>query len=49
VRYLRHENSNLKKNALNKIESLCYADSKRLKKKNRISAFREKRILSWHV
>jgi hypothetical protein len=26
--YLWHENGNLKKNALSKIESLCYADSK---------------------
>jgi hypothetical protein len=29
VRYLRHENSNLKKNALSKMESLCHVDSKR--------------------
>jgi hypothetical protein len=28
VRYLWHENDNLKKNALSKIESLCYANSK---------------------
>jgi hypothetical protein len=28
--YLRHENSNLKKNAFCKIESLCHADSKHI-------------------
>jgi hypothetical protein len=30
VRCLWHENGNLKKNALNKFESLCYADSKHI-------------------
>jgi hypothetical protein len=30
VRCLRHENSNLKKNALSKIESLCSADSQHI-------------------
>jgi hypothetical protein len=30
VRYLRHENGNLKKNALIKIESQCHADSKHI-------------------
>jgi hypothetical protein len=48
MQYSRHENGNLKKNALNKIESLCHADSKRfLKIKNRPSTFKEKHILSW--
>jgi hypothetical protein len=28
MRSLRHENGNLKKNALNKIKSLCHVDSK---------------------
>jgi hypothetical protein len=28
MRYLRHENGNLKKNALSKIKSSCHADSK---------------------
>jgi hypothetical protein len=32
MRFLRHENGNLKKNALSKIESLCHADSKRFLK-----------------
>jgi hypothetical protein len=30
MRYLWHENGNLKKNALSKIESLRYADSKHI-------------------
>jgi hypothetical protein len=28
MRYLQHENGNLKKNTLNKIKSLCHVDSK---------------------
>jgi hypothetical protein len=37
MRYLRHENSNLKKNTLSKIESQCHADSKHIFKSKIVS------------
>jgi hypothetical protein len=44
MRCLRHENGNLKKNALSKIESLCNADSKHIFEMNIVRVLSEKNI-----
>jgi hypothetical protein len=44
VRYLRHENGNLKKNAFGKIESLCHADSKHIFGSKIIQLLSEKNV-----
>jgi predicted ABC-type exoprotein transport system permease subunit len=44
MRFLRHENSNLKKNALNKIKSLCHSDSKHIFKSNIVLVLSETNV-----